>query len=70
MHAWSYIKAFLFELTLLGEKMKRDETFQFVRWLNLVLGLWNVYCYMMGVGPVVLSIAILNIGVWAFTRKN
>ena len=69
MYAWSYIKGFLMDLALLGDKMKNDETFQFVRWLNLVLGIWNIYCYMIGAGSIVLSIAILNIGVWVFTRK-
>jgi len=70
MHAWSYIRDFLIGLALLGEKMKNDETFQFVRWLNLALGIWNIYCYMIGAGPIVLSIAMLNIGAWVLTRKN
>ena len=68
MHAWSYITSFLERLALLGDKMKKDETFQFVRWINLILGIWNIYLFMMGAGTMVLSIAVLNIGVWAFTR--
>ena len=70
MHTWSYIKAFLIDLVLLGKKMKNDETFQSIRWLNLGLGLVNIYYYIMGAGPVILSIAMLNIGAWVFTRNN
>ena len=70
MHAWSYIKGFLMDLALLGEKMKKDETFQSVRWLNLGIGFLNIYYYMLGAGPIILSIAMLNIGAWVFTRKN
>ena len=70
MHAWSSIKHFLLGLALLGEKMKKDETFQFVRWLNLVLGIWNFYHYAISGNTIVLSIGILNIGVWALTRKK
>ena len=50
--------------------MKNDETFQSIRWLNLGLGLVNIYYYIMGAGPVILSIAMLNIGAWVFTRNN
>ena len=70
MHTWSYIKAFLIDLVLLGKKMKNDETFQSIRWLNLGLGLVNIYYYIMGAGPVILSIAMLNIGAWVFTRNK
>jgi len=70
MHAWSNIKSFLLGLALLGKKMKNDEMFQFVRWINLLLGVINIYYYILGSGPLVLSIGVLNIGVWALTRKN
>ena len=70
MHTWSYIKAFLIDLVLLGKKMKNDETFQSIRWINLGLGLVNIYYYIMGAGPVILSIAMLNIGAWVFTRNK
>ena len=70
MHAWSNIKGFLLGLALLGEKMKKDETFQLIRWINLFLGIWNMYYYMVSGNPIVLSIGVLNIGVWALTRKN
>ena len=69
MHAWSYIVRILTDLALLGEKMKKDETFQFIRWINLILGIINIYYYMLGAGPIILSIAVLNIGAWVFTRK-
>ena len=70
MHAWSYILRFFKDLALLGEKMKRDEVFQSIRWFNLGMGLVNLYYYVMGAGPIILSIAMLNIGAWVFTRKN
>ena len=70
MHAWSSIKSFLLGLALLGEKMKKDETFQFIRWINLVLGAWNLYHYVVSGNTIVLSIGILNIGVWTLTRKK
>ena len=69
MHAWSYIVRILTDLALLGEKMKKDETFQFIRWINLILGIMNIYYYILGAGPIILSIAVLNIGAWVFTRK-
>ena len=70
MHAWSSIKHFLLELALLGEKMKKDETFQFVRWINLILGIWNIYRFTFSGNVFVLSVGVLNIGVWTLTRKN
>tara|TARA_Y100001938_G_scaffold150561_1_gene242080 strand:- start:7686 stop:7898 length:213 start_codon:yes stop_codon:yes gene_type:complete len=70
MRAWSSILEFLKGLALLGEKMKRDEIFQSIRWLNLGMGIINMYYYMLGAGVIILSIAMLNIGAWIFTRKN
>ena len=48
--------------------LKRDEMFQVARVLNLLVGLLNVYLYVHGAGYHLLGIAMLNIGVWAFTR--
>ena len=70
MYAWSYIVKFLTGLALAGNKMKKDETFQFIRWINLIFGIVNIYYYLLGAGPIILSIAMLNIGAWVFTRKN
>ena len=70
MHDLYYILRFFKDLALLGEKMKRDEVFQSIRWFNLGMGLVNLYYYVMGAGPIILSIAMLNIGAWVFTRKN
>ena len=70
MHAWSYILRFFEDLALLGKKMKRDEVFQSIRWLNLGMGLINLYYYIIVAGPIILSIEMLNIGAWVFTRKN
>ena len=49
-------------------ELKRDEMFQAARWLNLLVGLMNIYLYSLGGGYHLLGIAVLNIGVWAFTR--
>ena len=48
--------------------MKRDEIFQAARWLNLLVGLMNIYLYTKGGGYHLLGLALLNTGVWAFTR--
>ena len=70
MHAWSYIVDFLIGLSVLGKRMRKDEMFQFIRWINLVLGFVNIGYYAIGASPILLSIAMLNIGVWVFTRNN
>ena len=38
-------------------------------WLNLVLGIYNIYCFSIGHLLFNLVIGILNIGVWVFFRK-
>ena len=48
--------------------LKRDEMFQATRWFNLLVGLMNIYLYSLGGGYHLLGIAMLNVGVWAFTR--
>ena len=48
--------------------LKRDEMFQATRVLNLLVGLLNIYLYSLGGGYHLLGIAMLNIGVWSFTR--
>ena len=49
--------------------IKRDELFHFVRWLNLLIGLFNLYVYYIGGGYHMLALGVLNTAVWAFTRK-
>ena len=49
-------------------EIKRDEMFQAARWLNLMVGIMNIYLYSLGGGYHLLGIAMLNVGVWAFTR--
>ena len=49
-------------------EIKRDEMFQAARWLNLMVGILNIYLYTHGGGYHLLGIAMLNVGVWAFTR--
>ena len=50
-------------------EMKRDELFQFVRWFNLIIGLWNIYLYTIGAGWHFLGLGFINIALWTFTRK-
>jgi len=49
-------------------EIKRDDMFQAARWLNLIVGIMNIYLYTLGGGYHLLGIAMLNVGVWAFTR--
>ena len=50
-------------------EMKREELFQFIRWFNLLIGVWNVYLYVMGGGWHYLGLGFINIALWTFTRK-
>ena len=50
-------------------EIKRDEIFQFVRWLNILMSVMNIYFFLMGGGFPYLSLGLLNIAVWSFTRK-
>ena len=49
--------------------MKKDEIYQAVRWLNLIIGFMNLYLYGQGGGYHLISLSIINIGVWVFTRR-
>lgn len=51
-------------------EIKRDELFHFVRWLNLLIGVFCLYLFVMGGGHYLLSVSVLNIAIWAFTRKQ
>ena len=48
------------------EKIKDLST---VAWLNLVLGMYNLYCFSIRHLMFNLIIGILNVGVWVFFRK-
>jgi hypothetical protein len=48
---------------------KRDEVFSAIRWINLMVGIGNIYFFQLGGGYSLLGIGILNIGVWAMTRR-
>ena len=50
-------------------EIKRDELFHFVRWLNLIVGILEIYYYFIGAGMPILALGLLNTAVWAFTRK-
>ena len=49
--------------------MKRDELINIIRILNLVVGLMNLYLFIYGAGYALLGLGVLNICVWAMTRK-
>ena len=51
-------------------EIKRDELFHFVRWINLIIGLMNLYLWSVEGGYHLLGIGVLNVIVWAFTRKQ
>ena len=48
----------------------RTEGFELVRWLNLAVGVLNIYYYVLGAGWPLMGIACLNVGVWAMTRQK
>ena len=50
-------------------EIKRDELFQFVRWVNLLIGVLLIYFFFMGGGYHIMALGLLNIAVWTFTRK-
>ena len=50
-------------------EIKRDELFHFIRWMNLIVGVFNLYIWKMGGGYHMLGLALLNIVVWTLTRK-
>ena len=48
----------------------RTEGFELVRWLNLAVGILNIYYYVLGAGWHLMGIACLNVGAWAMTRQK
>ena len=50
--------------------MKRDEWFQCVRWINLAVGLYNLYYYVGSGSWQMLCLGALNIAAWVFTRQG
>ena len=48
--------------------MKKDEMFQATRWLNLIVGIFNIYLFTIGGGYPLLGLGMMNVGVWTFTR--
>ena len=49
-------------------KEKRDVV-RYIIWLNLFMGLYNLYVYSIGGWLFNFIIGSLNIGVWVFNRK-
>lgn len=50
-------------------EIRRDEMFHFTRWLNLLLGILNLYYYVVGGGFHLFGIGMINVAIWAFTRR-
>ena len=48
---------------------RRDEFVGFIRWINLIVGLFNLYLFIAGGGYHLLGIGALNMTVWVFTRR-
>ena len=40
-----------------------------ISWINLVLGIYNLYCFSIGSLMFNLVIGVLNVGVWVFFRN-
>jgi len=53
----------------MGNSIKRDELFNFIRWINLIIGFMNLLLFYRGAGYHLLGIGILNVGVWVATRR-
>ena len=47
---------------------ERKEQIKYALWLNLILGLYNLYMYVEGDWWFNLLIGSINIGVWVFNR--
>tara|TARA_R100001530_G_C4225517_1_gene131207 strand:- start:182 stop:361 length:180 start_codon:yes stop_codon:yes gene_type:complete len=50
--------------------ISRQEKFQAIRWVNLGVGLLQLYYWVSGASAFVAVIAAVNIGVWSFTRHK
>ena len=53
----------------MGNGMKKDELFSFIRWINLIIGIMNLYFFSIGGGYHFIGIGALNVGVWTATRR-
>ena len=49
--------------------MSKKEKFQSIRWINLLVGILQLYYWVEGGSWFIFAIAVANIGVFAFTRK-
>ncbi len=50
--------------------INKGDLFQFARWINLFVGIFNLYLFTLGGGLFLLGLGSLNIGVWVFSRKS
>ena len=49
---------------------KKDEMFQAVRWINLIIGVYYIWSYIIGANPIFLGLGAINTAIWAFTRRK
>ena len=50
--------------------LTKQERFNAVRWLNLIVGGWELYSYVFVGSQFLFLLGVLNIGVWCLTRQT
>ncbi len=48
---------------------RKKRIFKYIIWINLIIGVWNLYYYVNNDTIYSLIIGSLNIGVWVFFRR-
>jgi len=61
----------MFMVIVVGVRMTehRKKDIYYIAWFNLIIGLYNIYCYVSNDWWFNLVIGSLNIGVWVFNRN-
>ena len=49
---------------------RKRRTLKFIIWINLIVGIWNLYIYVNNDTTYSLILGALNIGVWVFNRNK
>ena len=50
--------------------IRKKRIFKYIIWVNLIVGIWNLYYYVNNDTIYSLIIGALNIGVWVFNRNK
>ena len=50
--------------------LRKKRIFKWIIWINLLIGIWNLYYYVNNDTIFSLIIGTLNIGVWVFNRNK